>query len=131
MEESIIKDRSVCPVDLWSAKEPIGVPVLESAFGGDLRMSWDVEFPEPIGVPGRLPLVTLRDVALYFTTLPKSQQDEAQWQNAVHVLIQAADHGGPVEFARLGMMQAPNPRVPVYDASRKDPKWRNTRKLAA
>jgi hypothetical protein len=45
------------------------------------------------------------------------------------VLIQTADHGGPLEFARLGMQQALYPRVPVYDSSRKDPKWRNTRKL--
>lgn len=93
-------------------------------------MSWDAKFPEPIPVAGRRPLATLRDAATYVTTLPKSQQDEPRWQNAVHVLIQAADNGGPIEFARIGMTQALNPREPVYDTSRKDPKWRNTRKLA-
>ncbi|MDO9443425.1 MAG: hypothetical protein Q7T73_21290 [Beijerinckiaceae bacterium] len=92
-------------------------------------MSWDLEFPEPIAVPGRRPLATLRDAATYVTSLSSELQQETRWQTAVHVLIQAADHGGPVEFARLGMMQALNPRVPVYDSSRKDPKW-GKRKLA-
>jgi hypothetical protein len=93
-------------------------------------MSWDLKFPEPIAVAGRQSLVTLRDAATYITELPKAEQDETRWQNAIHVLLQAADHGGPLEFARLGMQQALRPRVPVYDTSRKDPVWRNTRKLS-
>ncbi|MGM4886323.1 hypothetical protein [Tardiphaga sp. 11_C7_N12_6] len=49
----------------------------------------------------------------------------------MHVLIQAADHGGPIEFARLGMMQALYPKgTPVYHSVDKDPKWRNHSKLA-
>lgn len=48
----------------------------------------------------------------------------------MYVLLQAADHLGPVEFARLGMMQALYPKgEPVYDTSRKDPNW-GRRKLA-
>lgn len=86
-------------------------------------MSWDLKFEEPIAVAGRKPLATLRDAATYITTLPKAAQQETRWQTAVHVHIQAADHGGPIEFARLGMMQALNPREPVYDMSRKDPNW--------
>jgi hypothetical protein len=36
----------------------------------------------------------------------------------------AAERGGPVEFARMGMMQALYPNgEPVYDTSRKDPHW--------
>jgi hypothetical protein len=70
-----------------------------------------------------------RDAAAYVTGLPKSAQDELRWQNAIHVLLQTADHGGPMEFARLGMAQALHPREPVYDTSRKDPKWRNAWKL--
>lgn len=93
-------------------------------------MSWDEKFPEPIGVPGRRPLATLRDAATYVTGLSKAEQDEPRWQTAIYVLMQAAAHGGPVEFARLGMAQALNPREPVYDTSRKDSKWRNSRKLA-
>ena len=92
-------------------------------------MSWDLRFPAPIHVDGRKPLATLRDAATHITTLPKATQQEPRWQNAVHVLLQAADHGGPIEFARLGMEQALRPRVVVYDTSRKNPVWRNTRKL--
>lgn len=92
-------------------------------------MSWDDRFTEPIPVAGRGPLVTLRDAATYITGLQKAEQDEPRWQTAIHVLMQAADHGGPVEFARLGMAQALHPREPVYDTSRKDPHW-GKRKLA-
>jgi hypothetical protein len=92
-------------------------------------MSWDLAFPEPLPVPGRRPLVTLRGAAAYIMELPKDQQDETRWQNAIYILIQTADHGGPMEFARLGMVQAITPRVVVYDTSRKDPHWRKTRKL--
>jgi hypothetical protein len=57
--------------------------------------------------------------------------DSAPWQNAMFVLIQTADHGGPIEFARLGMMQALFPKgTPVYHSVDKDPKWRNRTKLA-
>lgn len=93
-------------------------------------MSWDLKFLEPIAVPGRRPLVTLRDAATYITGLPKETQQELAWQSAVHVLLEAADNRGPMEFARLGMMQALQPRAAVYDSGRKAPKWGNTRKLA-
>ena len=92
-------------------------------------MRWDLKFPEPLVVPGRRPLVTLRDAATYILKLPKTEQDEVRWQKAIHCLIQTADHGGPKEFARLGVVQAITQKVVVYDTSRKDPVWRNTRKL--
>ena len=94
-------------------------------------MSWDQRFPAPIGVPKGQPLVTLRDAATYVTALPKNKQHEQVWQNAVHTLLQAADHGGPIEFARLGMMQALYPKPePAYHSASKDPVWRNNYKLA-
>ncbi|MDB5621062.1 MAG: hypothetical protein JWQ24_5300, partial [Tardiphaga sp.] len=44
--------------------------------------------------------------------------------SAIHVLIQAAEHSGPMEFARLGMMQALYPMgTPVYHFVDKDPRW--------
>jgi hypothetical protein len=92
-------------------------------------VSWSIRFPDPIALPGGGKLATLQEAGAYITKLPKQTQATKEWQNATHVLIQAADHGGPIEFARLGMMQALYPSVPVYDTSRKDPKWRNTRKL--
>jgi hypothetical protein len=94
-------------------------------------MSWDLRFSEPIAVPHGKPLVTLHDAGDYITQLPADQHDHPAWQAAMHVLIQAADHGGPIEFARLGMVQAlwPKPE-PVYRAASKEPKWRNTYRLA-
>lgn len=48
----------------------------------------------------------------------------------MHVLIQAADHFGPIEFARLGMMQALYPKgTPVYHSVDRDTKWRSNYKL--
>jgi hypothetical protein len=77
-------------------------------------MSWDLRFRAPIAVPRGMPLVTLRDAATHITNLPAETQQEQAWQNAVHVLLQAADYGGPVEFARLGMVQALYPKPPRF-----------------
>lgn len=92
-------------------------------------MSWDLEFPEPIAVPGGEVLVTLRDAGAYITSLPLKVHDGKVWQAAMHVLIQAADHRGPIEFARLGMLQALYPKPdPVYHSAKKDPVWRSSYK---
>jgi hypothetical protein len=62
-------------------------------------------------VPGRKPLVTLRDAALYITKLPKSEHDAEEWQAAMKALMLVAEHDGPTMFARIGMMRALNRRV--------------------
>jgi hypothetical protein len=36
-------------------------------------VSWDQRFDDPIVLPGRKPLVTLPDAALYMTKLPKAE----------------------------------------------------------
>ncbi|MDR6658981.1 hypothetical protein J2W51_001523 [Tardiphaga robiniae] len=93
-------------------------------------MSWSARFPEPIALPAGGKLTTLEDAGAYITRLPKEKQATKAWQNATHVLIQAADHGAPIEFARLGIMQALWPKgTPVYHSVDKDPKWRNRPKL--
>jgi hypothetical protein len=94
-------------------------------------VSWSARFPEPIALPGGGKLATLKDAGAYITKLPKETQAAKAWQTAAHVLIQAADHGGPIEFARLGMQQALFPKgEPVYRSAKKDPVWRNRTKLA-
>jgi hypothetical protein len=94
-------------------------------------VSWSAKFPEPITLPDGGELISLKDAGAYITQLPKKTQTTTAWQNATHVLIQAADHGGPIEFARLGMMQALFPKgEPVYHSVKKDPVWRNRTKLA-
>jgi hypothetical protein len=92
-------------------------------------MAWSERFPEPIALPDGRRLSTLKDAGAFITRLPKETQATTAWQNAAHVLIQAADHGGPIEFARLGMQQALFPKgEPVYHSTKKDPVWRNNRK---
>ena len=89
-------------------------------------MSWSTRFPEPIALPAGGKLATLQEAGEYITRLPKQTHDAPPWQNAMHVLIQAAEYDGPIQFARLGMLQALFPRGnPVYQSVDKDPKWRN------
>jgi hypothetical protein len=93
-------------------------------------MAWSARFPGPIALPDGGKLITLQDAGAYITKLPKTIQATKEWQNAAHVLIQAADHDGPIEFARLGMMQALWPKgTPVYHSVDKNPKWRNRTKM--
>jgi hypothetical protein len=69
-------------------------------------VSWDQAFDEPIILPGRQPLRTLRDAALYVTVLPKAEHDAPEWQAAMEALLLVAEHDGPTMFARIGMMRA-------------------------
>ena len=92
-------------------------------------MAWSARFPDPISTPDGRTLRTLQDAGTYITGLPAPTVKSTAWQNAMHVLIEAADHGGPIEFARLGMMRALFPREPVYHSRKKDPVWRNRTKL--
>jgi hypothetical protein len=69
-------------------------------------LSWDQFFSDPVPTPGGMDLKTLRDAGAYISKLQKSEHEATEWQTAMHCLIQAADHGGPIEFARMGMMQA-------------------------
>ncbi len=71
-------------------------------------MSWDQEFFDPIVLPGRAPLLTLRDAAHYITKLPKAEHETQEWQAAMEALILVASSGGPTMFARIGVMQALN-----------------------
>lgn len=93
-------------------------------------MSWTAAFPDPIPLPGGKSLRTLKDAGKFIEKLPEAVVSKPDWQTALHVVLQAADHGGPIDFARLGLMRALYPVEPAYGPKRKDPKWRNTRKLA-
>lgn len=55
-------------------------------------MGWDQAFDEPIALPGRQPLRTLRDAP--------------EWQAAMEALLLVAERDGPTMFARIGMMRA-------------------------
>jgi hypothetical protein len=87
-------------------------------------MSWDQRFFDPIVVPGRKPLVTLREAAQYITELPKAEHDADEWQAAMRALLLVAEQDGPAMFARIGFMRALNRQVErVFDPSRKDTHW--------
>jgi hypothetical protein len=56
--------------------------------------------------------------------------DAKAWQTAIECLLLAADKDGPIEFARLGMVQALRSKPePVYRSHSTEPKWRKNRKL--
>jgi hypothetical protein len=87
-------------------------------------VSWDQRFFDPIILPGRKPLVTLRDAAQYITKLPKAEHDAEEWQAAMQALLLVAELDGPTMFARIGIMTALNRgHVREFDPSRKDHHW--------
>jgi hypothetical protein len=55
--------------------------------------NWSRRFFDRIELPGRKPLITLRDAADYITTLPASEHDLPHWRAAVTALILEAEHG--------------------------------------
>ena len=69
-------------------------------------MPWDQRFSDPIILPGRKPLVTMRDAANYIVKLPKAEQQAPQWQAAAEVLMLIGEHGGDPMMAHIAMMQA-------------------------
>ena len=113
------------PRHFWLAVRDLlcAVPVIEP-------VSWDQRFFDPIPVPGRRPLITLRDAALYITKLPKAEHDAVEWQAAMEALVLVAERDGPTMFARIGVMRALNRHVErVFNPERKDHHW-GRRKLA-
>jgi hypothetical protein len=90
-------------------------------------VSWDQRFFNPIILPNRHKLVTLRDAAQYITKLPKAEHDAPEWQAAMQALLLVAEHNGPTDFARIGMMRAVNRHVErVFNpglTGRKDHHW--------
>jgi hypothetical protein len=92
------------------------------------KAGWYVHFREPILTPKGALLITLRDAGDYITRLPKAEHDTKAWQTAMHCLLQAADSGGPTDFARMGMMQALYPKGEhVHQSRSKEPKWRRAK----
>ena len=72
---------------------------------------WQRPFDDPIPLPRGRQLVTLRDAAEYITNLPKAEHDAPEWQAAMEALLLVAESGGPVMFARIGVMRALNRHV--------------------
>jgi hypothetical protein len=69
--------------------------------------NWQRTFEEPIELPDGRKLRTLADaIAWMAKEIPKSEYGMKQVQAAAHCVTEAAENGGPMIFARIGMMQA-------------------------
>jgi hypothetical protein len=86
---------------------------------------WDLRFSEPIVLEDGSKVATLRDAIAHVATLiPKAHRDMPEILTAAELLTHAAEHGGPVEFARIATLQAINRHVGrMFDPSRKDKHW--------
>jgi hypothetical protein len=88
-------------------------------------VSWSIRFAEPIVLEDGSKLATLRDAIRHLAQIiPKPEGDMLEVLTASDLLTQAAEHDGPVEFARIATLQAINRHVErVFDPSRKDTHW--------
>jgi hypothetical protein len=74
-------------------------------------VSWSLRFAEPIVLPDGGELTTLREAIAHLgKIIPKSEHDMPGVQTAAHLLTNAAEHGGPIEFARIASLRAISPR---------------------
>jgi len=72
-------------------------------------VSWDQRFAEPIVLEDGSKLATLRDAIAHLAKLiPKAERNVPEILTASDLLTNAAEHGGPVEFARIATLQAIN-----------------------
>jgi hypothetical protein len=94
-------------------------------------VSWSLRFVEPIVLADGVKLATLRDAIAHLgKAIPKSDHEMPAVLTAAELLTNAAEHGGPVEFARIATLQALNRHaVRVFNPDRKETKW-GRRKLA-
>jgi hypothetical protein len=91
---------------------------------------WKRTFDDPTPLPRGRQLTTLQDAGTYITKLPKAEHDTEEWQAAMEALLLVVEFGGPVMFARIGVMRALNRHVErVFNPDRKDHHW-GRRKLA-
>jgi hypothetical protein len=88
-------------------------------------MSWDQRFFEPIVLPDGVKLASLRDAIVHLVnTIPSSERAMPIVLTAAELITSAAEHGGPIEFARIATLRAINRHVErLFDPSRKETHW--------
>jgi hypothetical protein len=88
-------------------------------------VSWSLRFAEPIVLPGGVKLATLRGAIAHLgKAIPKSDHNMPAVLTAAELLTNAAEHGGPVEFARIATLQAINRHAErQFNPHRKDTQW--------
>jgi hypothetical protein len=94
-------------------------------------VSWSLRFAEPIVLADGVKLTTLRDaIAHLVKTIPAAEFHMPAVLTAAEMLTAAAEHGGPIEFARIATLQALNHHtVRVFNSDRKGTHW-GRRKLS-
>jgi len=88
-------------------------------------VSWALRFAEPIVLADGAKLATLRQAIVHLVkTVPPAERGSPAVLTAAELLTNAAEHGGPVEFARIATLQALNRHaVRVFNPDRKETKW--------
>jgi hypothetical protein len=88
-------------------------------------VSWDSRFAEPIELPGGVRLASLREAIVHLVnTIPSSERGMPVVLTAAELITSAAERGGPIEFARIGVMRALNRHhVRQFNPNRKHPHW--------
>ena len=80
-------------------------------------------FDDPVLLPGRRELLTLRDAADYIMKLSKAEQDLDEWQTAIGCLIGAAEGRDFLMHARIGVLRALNRNIKRTLTDRKEMHW--------
>jgi hypothetical protein len=88
-------------------------------------VSWSLRFAEPIVLADGGKLASLRQaIAHLVKTIPAAERRSPAVLTAAELLTNAAEHGGPVEFARIATLQALNCHVArVFNPKHKEPHW--------
>jgi hypothetical protein len=88
-------------------------------------VSWDSRFAEPIVLPDGAKLASLREsIAHLVKTIPAAERRLPAVLTAAEMLTAAAEHGGPIEFARIATLRAINRHaVREFNPDRKDHHW--------
>ena len=87
-------------------------------------MLWSARFDDPIPIPGRKLLRTLRDVAKFLMGMPPRERIQPYWLDAIEALVLVVEKNGPTMFARIGVMRALNRHyVPEFNPKGKEPHW--------
>jgi hypothetical protein len=84
---------------------------------------WDSRFAEPIELPGGVKLTSLREAIVHLVnTVAAAERRMSVVLIAAELITSAAEHGGPIEFARIATLRAINRHpVRVPNHSRRDP----------
>src|SRR6478752_9290979 len=100
-------------------------PFYFSRFCGVALCPGPARFEEPIELPDGRKLKTLAEaIAWLAKEIPKSEHKMEKVQTAAHLVTRAAEHGGPMIFAQMGMLQAIHRRRErVFNPDRKDHHW--------